>query len=49
MVFEDFITVSSTRTVSLINNTSGDTVKTGVAAINVFGRQPDGSLKLAYS
>ena len=46
---EDFITVASTRTVSLINNTSGDTVKTSVAAINVFERQPDGSLKLAYS
>jgi ketosteroid isomerase-like protein len=46
---EDFITVASTRTVSYINVATGDTLTTSVPAINVFERQPDGSLKLAYS
>jgi len=45
----EFITVASTRTISFISVDTGDTVTSSVAAINVFERQPDGTLKMAYS
>jgi ketosteroid isomerase-like protein len=45
----EFITVASTRTISFISVDTGDTLTTSVAAINVFERQPDGTLKMAYS
>ena len=46
---KEFITVASTRTISFISVDTGDTVTTSVAAVNVFERQPDGTLKMAYS
>jgi ketosteroid isomerase-like protein len=46
---KEFITVASTRTISFISVDTGDTVNTSVAAVNVFERQPDGTLKMAYS
>jgi predicted Rdx family selenoprotein len=46
---KEFITATSTRTVSYLNKATGDTITTSVEAINVFERQKDGSLKIAYS
>lgn len=37
------------RTITYFDNETGDTISTTVPALNIFERQPDGSLKLSCS
>jgi hypothetical protein len=49
MSSKEFITTEIIQSQSYIKNETGDTITLRNAAIAIYKRQPDGSLKLAYN